>query len=356
MVKPYDIRSIPNYYSGTLWRESPKTGWQRLVNHTAQALKTAGYSQRNYDIHVPIIYEREKFLALRDWWERSRKDKWGFVAKSIYGNIHCEKEAVRFRDVKLGGEWPNRIGNLAHERWVFSYSDGALKNGLAKWMQGNFPAAIVEESKPKHDRVLVAVLGQFRGGTSAVAGVLHTLGVDMGSGWPKLRSNQNGTYEDRVLAKLCRRAYHEPDLTRRLKHEVIRRRLAKYVRSRPLGTVGVKHPTLCLMVPQIIKACDNVRFIAVERPIAESVRSIRKRMWRWSEQQAEEGTKRLIAARDRELAKCGKPVLRIAYHDLLANPRKVVDMLIKFCGISPGRKAIDAAIAFVDSNLRTVFR
>jgi len=52
----------------------------------------------------------------------------------------------------------------------------------------------------------VAVLGLYRSGSSAAAGVLHHLGVEMGA--PYFEDH----FESAQLAKRLRRWWHEPDL------------------------------------------------------------------------------------------------------------------------------------------------
>jgi len=144
MLRNLDIRTIPNHCHGQLWRK-PKNHWNRLLNHTGEALRDAGFPARHFDIHVPILYEREKWLAIADWWERSRQDRLGLVAKSIYGNIHCQGTEVRTNDAKLQANWKTRIDDLASRRWILSYGDGALASGFAEWMSARFPIPTASE-------------------------------------------------------------------------------------------------------------------------------------------------------------------------------------------------------------------
>jgi len=148
MLRNFDIRAIPDYYRGELWR-SRKDSWRRLLNHTAETLHAHGYGVKHFDIHVPIIYERAKFLAINDWWERGRLDKQGLVAKSVYGNIHCAATATPSRDAKVQSEWQRRIDEIAGRRWIMSYSDGALKAGIAEWMKAQWPEPSEAEFTPE---------------------------------------------------------------------------------------------------------------------------------------------------------------------------------------------------------------
>jgi hypothetical protein len=148
MLRAQDIRSIPAIYRKELWRR-PSGGWRKLLRHTAQALHAAGFTQHHFDIHVPIVYDRDKFVGIRDWWERSRLDALGYVAKSVYGNVVSvphEKSVVLGRDSKVQGNWKGRIDDIAARRWVVSYGDGALQAGFADWMQSRFPDPTAAET------------------------------------------------------------------------------------------------------------------------------------------------------------------------------------------------------------------
>ncbi len=69
-------------HRGHLWRSGPSS-WHQLLRATHYALKEANLPTRHDDIHVPMIYDRTKFLERADGWSR------GLVAKSVYGNRHC---------------------------------------------------------------------------------------------------------------------------------------------------------------------------------------------------------------------------------------------------------------------------
>jgi SAM-dependent methyltransferase len=144
LTNPVDIRRIPTYYRGQLWRTG-RDGWATLLNHTATVLRDAGRPQRHYDIHVPILFEREKFLAINDWWDRSRNDRRGYVMKSIYGNIHCHGTATTTKDCKVKVDWQKRIDRVAKRRWVISYGDAALGTGLDKWLKARYPTPTAAE-------------------------------------------------------------------------------------------------------------------------------------------------------------------------------------------------------------------
>lgn len=147
LLRDRDLTTIPDHYRGLLWRQG-NDGWSTLLNHTARTLHAAGLPQRHYDIHVPILYERDKWLAINDWWKRCRNDSRGLVAKSIYGNNHCTATAVSTSDCKLKATWRARVDSVAAHRWVLSYGDVALRTGLTRWLAKRFPDPSACESQP----------------------------------------------------------------------------------------------------------------------------------------------------------------------------------------------------------------
>lgn len=352
LTKDIDIRTIPDWYHGDLFRGEDSEGWQALLNHTGEALRAAGLPAKHYDIHVPMLIDRRNFISLGAWWQRSRDDCSGYTMKSIYGNFYCQSTATPYPDAKLAGQWPERIDQLCADRPVISYGNEALRSGLIDWMSRCYP-----EPHPA-EQTVVAVLGTFRGGTSCVAGVLHALGVDMGTGWRPRKTNPRGTFEDAALGRLCRRAFQEPGLIERMPPGRRIGRLRRWLRRRTAGVstlvIGAKHPSLCLCVPQLLAAWPAVRLIAVDRPAEESVASIAKAMRSWTPEQAEANTRRMIETRDRDIMASGHSVHHIAYHDLLRDPTQEITRLIEFLDLDIDETTKEKAVATIDPALRTV--
>jgi len=133
LTKDVDISAIPNFHAGRLWM-ARKTPWGALRRKTHAALEAAGLPTRHYDIHVPMLFERHKFLQLRDWWTK------GYVGKSVYGNHYCESNRRRTSDCKLWKGWRDKVKRRSSERFVISYGNVALQRGLCSWLEANAPA------------------------------------------------------------------------------------------------------------------------------------------------------------------------------------------------------------------------
>ena len=206
---------------------------------------------------------------------------------------------------------------------------------------------------------IVAVLGQFRSGSSCLAGVLDALGVDMG---PSHRDpcprNPKGYFEDAVLSELCQKAFREPEMRRDAEavpdREIVRRLRAwaddRLASVPPAPMIGAKHPTLCLMIPFVLEAWgERARLVAVDRDPSLSARS-----WRIRTPEASAAVAHMRNQRDRALDSIEH--LRVSYDRLIDEPRAEVDRLCRWLGLAPSPEAVDRAVSFVDPSLRRVGR
>jgi GR25 family glycosyltransferase involved in LPS biosynthesis len=211
------------------------------------------------------------------------------------------------------------------------------------------------------DRPVIVVLGPFRGGTSCTAGLLHQLGVNMGASWSTIRGNPKGTFEARQLAQFCRQAYQEPQLTERMSRSRRVAGLRKWLEDRVQAVpapapIGAKHPSLCLMVPEILEVAPAAKFVAVQRPIPECVASLAKlKNWGWPAADIYPTLRRMVETRDRDLAALSADrVLRIDYAAIVADPAAAVRTLAAFAGVDPDPDTLATSAAWVDPMLKTV--
>lgn len=195
---------------------------------------------------------------------------------------------------------------------------------------------------------IIVVLGPFCGGTSAVAGVLHHLGVFMGSGFFRLaRREPSDTWEDLSLAELCRKAFSEPggqfqmdavSFEAELRHWASEhRRVARIARRRP----GAKHPSLCLAVDFIRDAWGPVVPVVVDRPAADVVASLNRQKFWPSEEDRVTSTARLIEARD--LALDGTATVRVEFEALRAMPAVAIRRLAHELCLEVTQAQVEAA-------------
>ncbi|HEY2501633.1 MAG TPA: hypothetical protein VGI68_09480, partial [Mycobacterium sp.] len=194
---------------------------------------------------------------------------------------------------------------------------------------------------------MIVVLGPRCGGTSAVAGVLHHLGVYMGNEFSLAARELNESWEDLGLHQLCSRAFSEPgdqlQMDASLFQEKLRswaaihRRAARTAGRRP----GAKDPCLCLAVDFIREAWGPIVPVVVDRPFADVVASLNRLGWLPDEQERAESTTRLIAARD--LALAGAATVRVDFEALRATPAIAIRRLADELGLEVTDAQTEAA-------------
>jgi hypothetical protein len=199
---------------------------------------------------------------------------------------------------------------------------------------------------------VVVVLGPFRGGTSCVAGIIHHLGVSMGANLKKPSSLcPKGFFEAIRLGNFCRKSFRETQMIEQNTQFERVAWLRKWAngRRRHGSVIGAKHPTLCLMVPDMIEAWPKTVFVAVHRPVQESIDSLVRR--RWNRSVAERVVPMMIERRNEALRSCGRPTLHVDYHEVLDDPGYWVRCIAEFLNISPTEEQIRLATEFVDPKL-----
>ncbi|MBS4729214.1 hypothetical protein MSM1_12985 [Mycobacterium sp. SM1] len=198
---------------------------------------------------------------------------------------------------------------------------------------------------------IIVVLGPWRGGTSAVAGVLRNIGVFMGSEFDFTPFTTHETWEELRLSHLLRRAFNQHTGQFRMDAGSFKaklrswadehRRAAHVAGCRP----GVKHPLLCLGLDFIRDAWGPVVPLVVDRPLANVVASLNRHGWFGSEPERVAVTTRLISARDRALADTA--VVRADFEALRAAPAVVIRELAEQLGLEVTAAQVQAAEASI---------
>lgn len=83
---------IPNWHGGPLDRlgnqvkaRSPKNNWAYAVLNTHQALQEKGHTAHNFDLHLPMLFDKNLYPATMDLYDWKGQPR-GFVVKSLYAN------------------------------------------------------------------------------------------------------------------------------------------------------------------------------------------------------------------------------------------------------------------------------
>lgn len=131
-----DLEDYPFYQCGDL-----KDGTSRYKVSTLSFLNAKKAPTGDFEVHAPIIYERDKFLGLTPVFERAKRVP--FCIRSTYCNMN-RIEGTPMEDCKLGSDrWKvssvDAIKSLATGRHVVSLSDKAIEAGALRWLETLFP-------------------------------------------------------------------------------------------------------------------------------------------------------------------------------------------------------------------------
>jgi tetratricopeptide (TPR) repeat protein len=194
---------------------------------------------------------------------------------------------------------------------------------------------------------IIVVLGTRCGGTSAVAGVLHHLGVFMGTEFSLASRELSESWEDLGLHQLCSRAFSEPGDQLQMDPSSFQMKLRRWAddhrhAARMAGRrPGAKDPCLCLAIDFLRDAWGPIVPVVVDRPFAKVVASLNRLGWLPDEQERVDSTARLIAARD--LALAGTATVRVDFEELRSAPAAVIRRLAADLGLEVSEAQIQAA-------------
>lgn len=174
--------------------------------------------------------------------------------------------------------------------------------------------------------ICILVLSVGRSGSSATAGMLHCLGVDMGVKFLEGdKNNLEGTYEDLAFVNLNRAILTE---------QASISEYAGMVRNKPLW--GVKDPQLCLTIghfmPYLLAAGIDVRIVHVKRNPEDAIASYNKSYYSGTKTAKGwyEATSRALAL---NLERFDGPVLEMDFEYILDDPIREAERLAHFVDI-----------------------
>jgi len=190
----------------------------------------------------------------------------------------------------------------------------------------------------------IAVVGLYRSGSSALAGVLHRLGVYMGSQfWGE-------HYEEVKLAETLRAFWDEPQFAPTCNRDERIKFLTQWLldqceSGRP--NVGGKHPRLALSCRELAEAWGpKTKFIWSWRELDQSIDSLVRPRWNW------ESPDRIQRTLWNALEEANQDysLYRITYSEMLTSPEATILRLIEHLGLKCDRPVIDDAISFIGSH------
>ncbi|MGN6491051.1 MAG: hypothetical protein ACTHLE_03565 [Agriterribacter sp.] len=130
--------AIPETYIGMLQHRAKTViediYYRKVLLNTSNALLRKGLPEKDFDGHMPIVFNKKKFLAAAsqyDW-----RVSHGFAVKSIYFNTH-RISGVWSDDLKISKpvkDIPATIG----KRWCFSIGDNGLTAAMKLFLKETF--------------------------------------------------------------------------------------------------------------------------------------------------------------------------------------------------------------------------
>ena len=196
----------------------------------------------------------------------------------------------------------------------------------------------------------VLVLGQHRSGTSAIASILHHLGIPMGTpgtiksathlvdGWPAFDSNPRGQFEDNDFVKIFdvgHGAWMSPiwwqysSATAKKARTLIKEREAEH------ELWGLKTPQLCYTLMYLLDYLEDPVVITIHRDFDDTVASLAKRdgFPIPVAQHVQSLYYLLHAGAKTEVKGRGIPLLKLRFEEVLREPLAATSTIADFIGL-----------------------
>lgn len=138
---PQQADQIPFWHGGSLQRLAktvkPQNHWRDAVLNTHNALTAAGLTENNFDLHYPMIFDKNLYPEIMDRY--NWKEPRGFVVKSLYANT-LKISGIRSPDLKINERlhYPGLLNRLNGRQW-FSIGNGGLSGEFKKFIQALYP-------------------------------------------------------------------------------------------------------------------------------------------------------------------------------------------------------------------------
>lgn len=185
----------------------------------------------------------------------------------------------------------------------------------------------------------IVVVGCFRSGTSAVAGILHHLGVFMGSKFDESTShNKSGYWEDLEFKNFHKKmelsSFNEND--RKNYEELIISRQDNF------KSWGLKDPLLCLFLNEFLNNLHDVKIIVCDRDQEKISQSMCKVL---GYQDNYENFLKLVNfyvdSMNDKISKCNVPFLRVNHETLIQQTSETIQEICNFLNLEYKQAAFD---------------
>lgn len=137
-VKPTNLSNYPFYQKGALCdNKDGGEHYRQTLKNAELLLKRFFVSTYNHELHVPCIYEKEKFKELDFWFFCMKDDCQSAAVRSIYGNKFCSNQPYR-GDIKVKDK-ETKIEDIVGIADCFSCSDEVFTGNTLEFLKKEFP-------------------------------------------------------------------------------------------------------------------------------------------------------------------------------------------------------------------------
>jgi hypothetical protein len=138
-LAPVGASEVPFWYRSELGKLSlrvpPSNNYRQALINTDAALRARGRDVKNFDLHYPIIYDKELFpLAMMsyDWSDC-------YVVKSLYANsVRIDGETIQDLKINAALDMRDLVARMMGRPW-FSLGPSALNKKMKDLLQALYP-------------------------------------------------------------------------------------------------------------------------------------------------------------------------------------------------------------------------
>ncbi len=141
LLSKMNAATIPAIITNGDLAEYPMSGkaWNLMRRQTGDALKAANLPTKNYEAHVPVLFNRTKFLEIAGQFDLTAG--YGLCYISVYQNA-IQPKTVLMDQVKATFEKavePRTIKEKTASKIFMGYNDTAWESGVEQFLQERFP-------------------------------------------------------------------------------------------------------------------------------------------------------------------------------------------------------------------------
>ncbi len=139
LLKDVDLSTYPYYYKRMLKPEEEKKKYGNSLVFTYYYLIFQEKSVKNFELHLPIVFNKQNFLSLEKEWSLSKKLPLGLQTRSIYCNM-LSIDGIKTRDCKIRDfSDPKDVWDVIEPRDCFSIADTAISCGIESILSELYP-------------------------------------------------------------------------------------------------------------------------------------------------------------------------------------------------------------------------